>query len=770
MNYTVGVNPRNSSYITNWGSNPPQHPHHRANEPNRDGVTNGMHGALVGGPNNSDGYVDDVNDYYLNEVAIDYNASFILGMAGKIYYEYNTPPQPNVPPTVSITSPSSGSSVDQGATITLSANASDSDGNVELVEFLVGGSKVGEDASSPYSISWTVPLAGNYAISARAIDDRNGSATSSEVSITAVSNIPDPTTPNLALNQPTNASSVENSGLPASNAVDGNYGSRWSSAFSDPQWIYVDLGSSVVINRVILNWEAAAGKVYDIQVSNNASSWQTVAAITGGNGGEDDIVFADVSARYVRMYGTERTTPYGYSLFEFEVYGSEGDINIPPTAVISANPTSGYLPLTVSLDASGSTDPDGTIVSYSWDFGDGTTTSGISASKTYTTADTYTVSLTVTDDEGATSTATTNIVVSEPDECADNNTPNASFTYSLSSTEVPATINVDASSSSDPDYDALTYSWSFGNGNSATGVTAQNTYTSAGDYNITLTVVDVCGSTSTQNLTITLTAPDECQDNSAPTASFTLIQPAVVAPSAVAVDASASSDPDGDALTYSWTFGDGNSASGVTADNTYTSAGTYTVTLTVTDICANSDSDQQSVTVEPGSTPCESPSSETMPFSFDGAGEYCWFLTGSVAYVNSWNMGTVEINGVDYTNTWSNSMPATIDGGYYVYYNGQYPWSHFEMVDLKSAPADMAGQNGVLVYPNPFDSKANLVIKNPEQVTGIEIMDQTGKMITRINKSEIDYQLTIGNQFAAGVYFIRILKYSDIQGLIIIKN
>lgn len=69
MDYILGSNPGNSSYITNYLNNPPRHPHHRANESNRDENTNGMVGALVGGPNESDGYTDDVNDYTMNEVA-----------------------------------------------------------------------------------------------------------------------------------------------------------------------------------------------------------------------------------------------------------------------------------------------------------------------------------------------------------------------------------------------------------------------------------------------------------------------------------------------------------------------------------------------------------------------------------------------------------------------------------------------------------------------------------------------------------------------------
>ncbi|MBN2442550.1 MAG: glycoside hydrolase family 9 protein [Spirochaetales bacterium] len=100
MDYCLGSNPRNSSYITNYLNNPPRHPHHRANQPDKNAsFTNGMVGALVGGPNSSDGYKDDVNDYTLNEVAIDYNASFLLGMAGMLYFKTGGAPAPSpIPP------------------------------------------------------------------------------------------------------------------------------------------------------------------------------------------------------------------------------------------------------------------------------------------------------------------------------------------------------------------------------------------------------------------------------------------------------------------------------------------------------------------------------------------------------------------------------------------------------------------------------------------------------------------------------------------------
>jgi endoglucanase Acf2 len=135
---------------------------------------------------------------------------------------------------------------------------------------------------------------------------------------------PPPTTPppgtNLALGRPVTCSSVENAGTVCANAVDGNTGTRWSSAFSDPQWIYVDLGATRTLNRVVLRWEAAFGRAYRIEVSDNATSWTQVYSTTTGDGGIDDLTLSG-SGRYVRVYGTVRALQYGYSLWELEVYG-----------------------------------------------------------------------------------------------------------------------------------------------------------------------------------------------------------------------------------------------------------------------------------------------------------------------------------------------------------------------------------------------------------------------------------------------------------------
>ncbi|MBS1598159.1 MAG: discoidin domain-containing protein [Bacteroidetes bacterium] len=131
---------------------------------------------------------------------------------------------------------------------------------------------------------------------------------------------------NLALNKPAVASSLENNTFPASLAFDGNITTRWSSQFADPQSIYVDLGSRFDICRVVLKWETALGKDFSIQVSDDATNWTPLITITSNADAQNDLAVHG-SGRYVRMYGTARGTPYGYSLYEFEVYGKQSATN-----------------------------------------------------------------------------------------------------------------------------------------------------------------------------------------------------------------------------------------------------------------------------------------------------------------------------------------------------------------------------------------------------------------------------------------------------------
>ncbi|MBE1491837.1 discoidin domain-containing protein [Plantactinospora soyae] len=119
------------------------------------------------------------------------------------------------------------------------------------------------------------------------------------------------------------ASSTESAATPASAAVDGNAGTRWSSAFAEPQWLQVDLGAVAPLSRIVLTWEGAYARAFTLQTSTNGSAWTTVHTTTNGSGGTQEIAVTG-SGRYVRLNATARATAYGVSLWEFQVYGESG--------------------------------------------------------------------------------------------------------------------------------------------------------------------------------------------------------------------------------------------------------------------------------------------------------------------------------------------------------------------------------------------------------------------------------------------------------------
>ncbi|MDI1462135.1 discoidin domain-containing protein [Catellatospora sp. KI3] len=154
--------------------------------------------------------------------------------------------------------------------------------------------------------------------------------------------------PLISVGKTATASSLQGADLPASNAVDGNAGTRWGSAWSDPQWIQIDLGATAAISQVVLQWEGASAKAFQLQVSGNGTSWTDIYSTTTGPGGTQTLAVSG-SGRYIRMYGTQRNSGYGYSLFEFGVYGVIGGTQPSP----SASPTPSTSPGACALASQG---------------------------------------------------------------------------------------------------------------------------------------------------------------------------------------------------------------------------------------------------------------------------------------------------------------------------------------------------------------------------------------------------------------------------------
>ncbi|MCL6275559.1 PKD domain-containing protein [Muricauda sp. 2012CJ35-5] len=247
--------------------------------------------------------------------------------------------------------------------------------------------------------------------------------------------------------------------------------------------------------------------------------------------------------------------------------------NEAPIAVATANPTIGNAPLPVIFNASGSSDDTG-IVSYFWDFKDGTTSDEMNPVTTFNTPDTYEVELTVTDGEGLTDTTTISIIVTDPNG---NQPPVAIASATPENGDAPLEVSFIGSSSTD-DEAVVGYSWDFKDGGTSTDADPTYIFASSGTYEVELTVTD--GEGLTNMTTVTIVVSDS--GNQAPVAVASATPLTGNAPLEVSFTGSNSTD-DNAIVSYTWDFGDGSSSSEENPVYTYQFAGTFDVVLTVED-------------------------------------------------------------------------------------------------------------------------------------------------------------------------------------------
>lgn len=250
-------------------------------------------------------------------------------------------------------------------------------------------------------------------------------------------------------------------------------------------------------------------------------------------------------------------------MLAFAAAGGASAANSPPTALFTV--AAGGSPLARSFDASASTDTDGTIQSYAWDFGDGSDGSGVTVSHAYAAPGSYQVTLTVADDAADTGQLTSTVRI--------NASPTAAFTPSVPDPEDSLRLRLDASASVDPDGTIASYAWSFGDGQTGSGKIASHVYATGGHYTVALTVTDSDGATAQASTAVTVNTP--------PVAAFAAARGADTL--TYVFDASASADADGSIVSYEWDFDDGDVATGKTVTHRYTDGDTYEVTLVVTD-------------------------------------------------------------------------------------------------------------------------------------------------------------------------------------------
>jgi len=253
------------------------------------------------------------------------------------------------------------------------------------------------------------------------------------------------------------------------------------------------------------------------------------------------------------------------------IYYVEVDLpGIPPTANLTADVTAGPAPLTVELSGAASRDSDGRIIDYRWNFGDGTSAAGESldtVTHTFESEGTYVVILTVLDNDLRTDTASLEVEVSSG--------PLAVITSSVTRGQAPLAVTFDGSESRALTGSILSWTWDFGDGSQGSGVLVTHVYPAGGRFTVTLTVEDSQGETGTDEVEIVVLE--------APTAVFTASASLGRVPMSVVFDARGSSDPDGTIESYVWNFGEGPEERPAQTTHVFKTAGTWVVSLEVTD-------------------------------------------------------------------------------------------------------------------------------------------------------------------------------------------
>ena len=251
-------------------------------------------------------------------------------------------------------------------------------------------------------------------------------------------------------------------------------------------------------------------------------------------------------------------------------YG-RADNDLPPVARFGATPNPAGVGSAVVFDGSASDDPDGVVVSYDWDFGDGSAGSSSGVAHSYARPGDYLVRLTVTDDAGSTDTISHVVTVLPPNP----QPPHASFVATPATAPTGTRIGFDSSSSSVEGDVLVSRAWRYGDGGTGSGELASHSYAHAGTYTVTLTVTGTSGYSAGASRTVRIT-------DRPPTVSLSSTPRHPSAHHAISFTASAH-DPDGHVVSYSWSFDDGYHAKGQRVRHAFARRGNHHVTVTVAD-------------------------------------------------------------------------------------------------------------------------------------------------------------------------------------------
>lgn len=396
------------------------------------------------------------------------------------------------------------------------------------------------------------------------------------------------------------------------------------------------------------------------------------------------------------------------------------DVLAPPTASFTVSPADLEPGVALNVDASGSTDPDGSIVGYQWDFGDGTTETGVTASHAYLGEGVFSVELTVTDDDDLTATTTKDVGVGT------GNLPPVAVAVGPAVAIVGSPASFNGADSYDTDGEVAHYSWDFGDDTpAASTASVDHTFTSAGSFDVVLTVMD--------NESSSDTALVEVEANTAPIAQISLYTLEPTSGAATEFRGADSYDPDGhDLVSYVWDFGDGGISSDINPSHTYVAGGSYTVELTVEDELGTSGTAELPISVGGGTAngqwrvlpyDAEESVSGTCNYYYDAVVNPVTCLMEEVGTSLTMDCGSGQI----YTGTRTGDDITVSMVDYYVPIDGGWCgdlWISEDIVGVFVSSDRWVGESVDLTYDfwwSPFDSYCASCVFLPFEKTGTRL-------------------------------------------------
>jgi endoglucanase len=760
INYALGDNPSSRSYVCGFGVNPPRNPHHRGAHGNWTNNLTGppttsrhiLYGALVGGPNASDGYADDRGDFIRNEVATDYNSGF-SGALARIISD-----GPAVtPPAIPRETPS------EEFLSTIKTNSTGTtyfEPSVRVNNRTAWPARIPAKLSFRYFINISEGVAKGYTISNYSVA-LGGYAPNATLTpgftrwsgnvyyVEVVYN-------NVLIYPGGQSESQRECQFRMTGPADGwdptNDFSYTGITATETQTNFVPMYENGVL---VYGTEPPGGNnvVASISATPVLGKVPLVVNFSGaGSTGPAGVTLSYAWAFGDGTTGTGLTTSHTYTaigsnLARLTVTGSNGTtdsktitINVvssndPPVAKATATPLSGNSPLIVTFDASTSTDPNSDVLTYAWTFGDGTSGTGAKPTHTYNTAGSFVATVTVTDGKGGSSQATVNITVTT----AGNTPPTVSITAPANSASFAAgtAINITANAA---DSNGTVSKVEFFAGATKLGEDLTSPYSfswtnaAAGTYSLTAKATDNQAATTTStvvSITVTSVTTGNCKFG---------------APLAAALPTINSS------YTKVYKLGTG----GPNLSN-------------VTNFVVNWDLQNNGLW--------------QLSFNTNNGIPTWWIDLRTVA--------TAKFNQVQPEVTFTNSGFPGLDGAYWVALNN----GNFVMVsktggytlyfsnaaaapsctvaarvETEKSPSLFDSQNSISAFPNPFNETLNIRIQNPEQVRGLYLHDQLGRTIVTVPEKDIAGEIVIREPMQQGLYILRVQSVTGERVIKVIKE